>query len=173
MATARAGNVIGGGDWSTDRLIPDLVRGFLVGTPVVIRRPGAIRPWQHVLEPLRGYISLAERLLGDEPGRYATAYNFGPAEEDAKSVGWIADCMARMWGDGAKWVQDGDAGAHEAGYLKLDASRARAELEWTPKLPLADALEWSIDWYRAHAEGQDMRAFTMRQIREYEAFRGK
>jgi CDP-glucose 4,6-dehydratase len=173
LATARAGNVIGGGDWSTDRLIPDLVRGFLAGEPVAIRRPGAIRPWQHVLEPLRGYISLAERLLGDEAGRYATAYNFGPAEEDAKPVGWIADRMAQTWADGAKWFQDGDAGAHEASYLKLDASRARTELDWTPKLRLADALEWSVDWYRAHAEGQDMRTFTTQQIRKYEALPGE
>ena len=169
VATARAGNVIGGGDWAEDRLIPDLVRGFLSGKPVAIRRPHAIRPWQHVLEPLHGYLTLAEKLLSDDPARYATAFNFGPAENDARPVGWIADRMVKTWAAGASWFQDGDPGVHEAGYLKLDASRARAELGWTPKLHLADALDWLIVWYRAHAAGEDMHRFTIDQIRNYEA----
>jgi CDP-glucose 4,6-dehydratase len=169
LATARAGNVIGGGDWAVDRLIPDLVRGFQQGKPVSIRKPGAIRPWQHVLEPLRGYLTLAEKLLGDDASRYATAYNFGPSEDDARPVEWIADRMAEAWGDGAAWFQDGDPGMHEAGYLKLDASRARAELGWAPKLDLAQALDWSVRWYRAHSAGQDMATITTQQIRDYEA----
>jgi CDP-glucose 4,6-dehydratase len=167
LATARAGNVIGGGDWSQDRLIPDLIRGFASGKPVLIRRPAAIRPWQHVLEPLAGYIQLAGRLLSEHSARYATAYNFGPGEEDARPVAWIADRMAKSWGPQATWVRDADPGAHEAGYLKLDASRARAELSWAPKLSLGQALDWTVAWFRAHAAGEDMQAFTQHQIVEY------
>ena len=169
IATARAGNVIGGGDWSLDRLIPDLVRGFLAGEPVRIRRPKAIRPWQHVLEPLAGYISLAEHLLSAEPAHYASAYNFGPADEDAREVGWIAETMTRFWGNGAQWVLDPDPGVHEAGYLKLDASRAKADLAWGPRLNLETALQWLVEWYRAWQSGQDMHEVTLQQIRAYEA----
>jgi CDP-glucose 4,6-dehydratase len=168
LATARAGNVIGGGDWSGDRLIPDLVRGFLAGEPVRIRRPRAIRPWQHVLEPLHGYIRLAEELLTHDP-KFATAYNFGPLEDDARPVEWIAEKMTQFWGDGASWVLDADPGVHEAGYLKLDASRARADLAWTPRLRLESALQWLVQWYRAWQAGADMHAFTMEQIVAYEA----
>ena len=168
VATARAGNVIGGGDWSLDRLLPDLVRGFLSGEPVAIRRPGAIRPWQHVLEPLHGYITLAEKLLSADPAPFATAFNFGPADDDAKPVGWIADRMVETWGQGASWFQDGDPGAHEAGFLKLDASRARTELGWKPRLHLGDALDWLVSWYQAHHRGEDMQAVTLGQIRRYE-----
>ena len=168
IATARAGNVIGGGDWAQDRLIPDLVRGFLTGASVAIRRPGAIRPWQHVLEPLHGYLTLAEKLLAENASRYATAFNFGPADEDARPVGWIADRMVQTWGDNTGWFHDGDPGAHEAGFLKLDASRARAELGWKPRLHLGEALDWLVDWYKAHNQSADMQAFTLQQIRRYE-----
>jgi CDP-glucose 4,6-dehydratase len=168
LATARAGNVIGGGDWSTDRLIPDLVRGFLAGQPVRIRRPDAIRPWQHVLEPLAGYIALAEHLLSPDAARCATAFNFGPAEEDAKPVRWIVDKMTTFWGDGARWVLDPDPGVHEAGYLKLDATRAHIELAWQPRMNLETALHWLVDWYRAWQNGQDMHAITLSQIAAYE-----
>ena len=177
VATARAGNVIGGGDWSSDRLIPDLVRGFLSGEPVRIRRPNAIRPWQHVLEPLYGYIRLAEELLGDAPraAHFASAYNFGPGEDDARPVSWIAERMAAFWGNGASWVLDADAGPHEAGYLRLDASRARRDLNWTPRLRLETALEWLVQWYRAWQSGPDtgkpdggrMQALTLTQIAAY------
>ena len=168
IATARAGNVIGGGDWSLDRLIPDLVHGFISGTPVPVRRPHAIRPWQHVLEPLHGYITLAEKLLSADATSFATAYNFGPADDDAREVAWIADRMAHTWGNGASWFLDEDPSVHEAGYLKLDASRARAHLNWTPRLHLADALDWLVEWYKAHHSGQDMQAFTLAQILSYE-----
>ncbi len=169
IATARAGNVIGGGDWSLDRLIPDLVRGFLSGAPVPIRRPHSIRPWQHVLEPLHGYLTLAEKLCGPDAQHYARPYNFGPADDDARPVSWIADHMTRTWGPEASWYLDEDPSVHEAGYLKLDASRARADLAWTPRLHLADALDWLVRWYRAHAEGHDMQTYTLEQIKDYEA----
>ncbi len=169
IATARAGNVIGGGDWSSDRLIPDLVRGFASGTPVPIRRPSAIRPWQHVLEPLRGYLLLAERLCGSRASECATAFNFGPAEEDARSVRWIADRMAAAWGGAASWVAEEDGGVHEAGYLKLDASRASSVLSWRPRLHLAAAIDMSVHWFKAHAAGRDMQAETLQQITAYEA----
>jgi len=168
LATARAGNVIGGGDWSTDRLIPDLVRGFLAGEAVRIRRPDAIRPWQHVLEPLAGYIALAEHLLSSDAARYATAFNFGPSEEDSQPVRWIVDKMTTFWGDGASWVLDLDPGVHEAGYLKLDATRAHTELAWQPRLNLETALHWLVDWYRAWQKDEDMHTFTLAQIAAYE-----
>lgn len=168
IATARAGNVIGGGDWSLDRLIPDLVRGFLNNQPVPIRRPNSIRPWQYVLEPVRGYLMLAEKLLTGDP-RYATAYNFGPSDDDARPVHWIADRMMKNWGGGAGWVSDEGPSVHEAGYLKLDASRARNDLLWTPVLHLDEGIDWLIRWYKAHAEGEDMQAFTLQQIKDYEA----
>jgi CDP-glucose 4,6-dehydratase len=167
VATGRAGNVIGGGDWSMDRLIPDLVRGFLAGDAVRIRRPQAIRPWQHVLEPLLGYILLAEHLLTGDP-RYATAFNFGPSDDDAQTVGWIVERMTKFWGDDASWVLDEDPSVHEAGYLKLDASRARAELTWHPKLRLDTTLNWLVDWYKAWQSGADMHRFTLDQIAAYE-----
>lgn len=175
VATARAGNVIGGGDWSTDRLVPDLIRGFLEGQPVKIRRPHSIRPWQHVLEPLDGYMRLAEALLAPErvdAGRFATAYNFGPADDDARTVGWIVERMTEFWGKGASWELDEDPGVHEAGYLKLDASRAKADLGWVPRMKLETALRWLVEWYRMAEESpagsKDMQAFTLKQIAEYE-----
>ncbi len=172
IASARAGNVIGGGDWSTDRLIPDLIRGFLAGSPVLIRHPHAIRPWQHVLEPLHGYITLAEKLLTPDrvhAAPYATAYNFGPAEIDAQPVAWIADRMATFWGNGASWVLDKSPTPHEAHYLKLDATRAHIDLRWTPRLNLEIALQWLVEWYRAHQSGSDMQSITLNQITAYES----
>jgi CDP-glucose 4,6-dehydratase len=172
VATARAGNVIGGGDWSSDRLIPDLVRGFLSKRPVLIRRPGAIRPWQHVLEPVRGYICLAERLLTHD-AKYARAYNFGPNEDDARTVEWIASRMCDFWGNGAFWEVDKSSSLHEAQYLKLDASRARVDLAWLPLLRIDDALEYLVQWYRAWESSQNMQAFTLEQIETYNALAGR
>jgi CDP-glucose 4,6-dehydratase len=172
IATARAGNVIGGGDWSDDRLIPDLVRGFLSGSTVRIRRPHAVRPWQHVLEPIHGYLTLAERLLsaGPEAARYATAYNFGPTDDDARSVAWIANRMSRFWGNGASWTLDEDPNSpHEATYLKLDTSRARHDLLWTPQLRLETALEWLVAWYRQWRSSPDsIQSFSLSQIARYD-----
>lgn len=168
VATARAGNVIGGGDWAEDRLIPDLIRGFVSGTPAAIRNPGAIRPWQHVLEPLAGYITLAEHLLQDGAG-FAGAWNFGPAEADAWTVGRIADALALLFGSDAKWTQGNAMNPHEASYLKLDASKARAMLGWRPVLPLEEALRWVADWVTSLQQGADMKAFTLHQISEYQA----
>ncbi len=167
LATARAGNVIGGGDWSEDRLVPDLIRGFEAGTPVRIRRPDAIRPWQHVLEPARGYITLAERLLADDP-RAAEAFNFGPNPDDAWPVSGIADYLTAAWGPGAAWTRDADPGVHEAGLLRLDSSKAHATLGWKPRLTIETALQWTMAWYQARAAGENMLDFTRHQIAEYE-----
>jgi CDP-glucose 4,6-dehydratase len=171
LATARAGNVVGGGDWSEDRLIPDLVRGFCSRQPVLIRRPEAIRPWQFVLDPLHGYLMLAERLLGEER-QFASAYNFGPEDEDNWCVAQIATKLVKIWGEGASWTRDDDVGAHEAHYLRLDASKARFELGWEPRLTIETALDWTMDWYRSWRDGKNMAEFTAKQIAEYETLGG-
>lgn len=165
LASARAGNVIGGGDWSADRLVPDVVRAFSTGEPVVIRNPGAVRPWQHVLEPLSGYLVLVERLLTDGDA-VADGWNFGPGDNDARTVGWVVERLAERWGAGASWrIEPG--GPHEAHRLRLDCSKASVELGWRPRLGLGECLDWVIDWYRAHAAGADMRAVTLEQIDAY------
>lgn len=166
LATARAGNVIGGGDWSEDRLIPDLIRGFHDGQPVLIRQPNAIRPWQHVLEPLHGYMILAEKLLAGSV-EAASAFNFGPGEDDAWPVERITAKLAAMWGPGATWVHDTAPSVHEAHYLKLDSSKARAELGWRPRLNLEMALEWTMQWYRQWQSGAEMASETRAQIARY------
>jgi len=171
LATARAGNVIGGGDWSEDRLIPDLIRGFSSGQPVLIRNPTAIRPWQHVLEPLHGYLMLAQKLFAGDP-KFDSAYNFGPSDDEVWPVERIANKLVEMWGNGASWTRDADAGAHEAHSLRLDASKARLELGWEPKLNTEAALQWTVDWYRAWDEGKNMVELTGRQIEEYEKLCG-
>lgn len=167
LGSARAGNAIGGGDWTSDQLIPDLMRAFLAGKPCSIRNPAAYRPWQFLMEPLRGYLMLAERLSKDG-AQFASGWNFGPADQDAKPVEWIADRLAAAWGDGAQWVLDSGAHPHEAHALKLDASRAKASLHWCPVLPLEDALNWIVEWYRAYQGGKDLRSITLQQIKKYE-----
>ncbi|MFP5236269.1 MAG: CDP-glucose 4,6-dehydratase [Acidobacteriota bacterium] len=167
IATARAGNVIGGGDWSEDRLLPDLIRGFQAGEPVLIRHPQAIRPWQHVLEPLAGYIALAERLL-DGASKVATAFNFGPGDDDTWPVDRIATKLSGLWGEGASWVPDAAPTVHEAATLKLDSSLARNLLHWRPRLTIEAALDWALEWYRAAQQMKDMHRFTMEQITRYE-----
>jgi CDP-glucose 4,6-dehydratase len=168
LATARAGNVIGGGDWTEDRLIPDLIRGFLSRQPVLIRRPMAIRPWQHVLESLHGYLMLTGELLAKD-AKFASAYNFGPSDEDIWPVERIATKLVDMWGNGASWIRDTVPGVHEDHILRLDASKARAEVGWKPKLRIEDALEWTMAWYRAWNQGEDMAEFTQQQIVEYDS----
>ncbi|HTB95403.1 MAG TPA: CDP-glucose 4,6-dehydratase [Terracidiphilus sp.] len=163
VATVRAGNVIGGGDWAQDRLIPDLVRGFEMKRPVLIRRPNAIRPWQHVLDPLGGYIQLAERMLA-QPEGVPESLNFGPRDEDAWPVGAIASKVAGLWGEDASWVRDESEHVREHHTLRLDASRARSVLGWYPRLGIETALEWTVDWYRSWLEGRDMRDETKAQI---------
>ena len=163
----RAGNVIGGGDWSEDRLVPDLIRGFQAHEPVRIRYPKAIRPWQHVLDPLRGYILLAEHLL-DGKMEASSAFNFGPSEEDAWSVERIAGQVAALWGEDASWISDAAPALHEAHTLKLDASKARSQLGWRSKLQTGTALEWTIGWYQAWRRGGDMGQETRNQIGAYD-----
>jgi CDP-glucose 4,6-dehydratase len=167
LATARAGNVIGGGDWSEDRLIPDLIRGFIAKQPVLIRRPNAIRPWQHVLESLHGYILLAEQLLAERV-QFASSFNFGPGDEDAWPVDRIATKLAHLWGNGASWKCDSAPSPHENRILRLDASKARVEIGWQPRLRIEAALEWTLDWYRAYEIGSSMEQVTQAQINTYE-----
>lgn len=166
LATARAGNVIGGGDWAGDRLIPDILRAVLAGEPVVIRNPKAIRPWQHVLEPLTGYLLLAQKLFEQGPD-YATGWNFGPFDEDARPVEWLAGRLCELWGENAACRMDVGVHPHEAHYLKLDCSKARAELGWRPRWGLEKALESIVDWTRSYRDGKDLRLECLRQITEY------
>jgi CDP-glucose 4,6-dehydratase len=167
VATARAGNVIGGGDWALDRLIPDLLRGFLAGESVRIRYPHAIRPWQHVMEPLRGYLVLADRLLQGEAG-FASAWNFGPEDADAKPVEWIARELCRLWPGHASWQVEEGIHVHEATYLKLDCSKAHSQLGWRPTLSLSKSLRLIVEWTEHWQAGGDMQRFTLDQIDRYQ-----
>jgi len=164
LASARAGNVIGGGDWAKDRLVPDLMRAFSEGRRPLIRFPGAVRPWQHVLEPLSGYLTLAEHLYGGDSAM-AEGWNFGPDGEDARPVRWIADTASRIWGDSAGWDMTGEPQPHEAHHLSLDCAKARECLGWRPVWALEEGLEETVAWYRALTQGADMRAVTQSQIR--------
>ncbi len=171
VASARAGNVIGGGDWAADRLIPDILRAFEQNQPVVIRNPHAIRPWQHVLEPLSGYLTLAERLYTDGSS-FAEGWNFGPNDDDAKPVQWIVEQMVSSWGQGARWQQDGGHHPHEANYLKLDISKAKARLGWHPKWRLAHSLGNIMAWHKAFHAKQNMRDISLQHIMHYVNFQG-
>jgi CDP-glucose 4,6-dehydratase len=167
LASARAGNVIGGGDWAADRLIPDILRAISENRSVVIRNPHAIRPWQHVLEPLSGYLLLAQNLYEDGIA-YAEGWNFGPNEEDAKPVQWIVERLTQQWGEGASWKLDQANHPHEALYLKLDCSKAKMRLDWKPRWTLAQTLENIIAWHKAHQRGDDMRELSLRQIAAFQ-----
>ena len=165
IATARAGNVIGGGDWALDRLIPDMIRAFEEELPVEIRNPNAIRPWQHVLEPLAGYLLLAEKLYDE--GEFAGGWNFGPSDDDARPVSWIVNVLTEKWGDKATWICDDSVHPHEAHYLKLDCSKAKSELQWSPILNLATALDWIVEWNRWREQGCSVKEITINQISGY------
>jgi CDP-glucose 4,6-dehydratase len=170
LASGRAGNVIGGGDWAEDRLIPDMVRAIGQGRPVRIRSPHAIRPWQHVLEPLSGYLTLAEHLY-QHGAAFAEGFNFGPHDIDARPVEWIIARLCASWGDGAAWELDAAPQPHEAHYLKLDCSKARGRLDWQPRWHLGRTIDMIVAWHQAYAanpSGADMRALTLAQIDTYQ-----
>jgi CDP-glucose 4,6-dehydratase len=187
LGTARAGNVIGGGDWGEDRLVPDTVRAVESGEPLLVRNPGAVRPWQHVLSPLGGYMRLAEALAltraGEEPSRErasspggavavaadaagagAGAWNFGPAQDDVRPVSWIVRRLAELWGGELSWRLDEAQNPPEAGHLALDSGAAERVLGWRPTCSLEDALELVVEWHRAHRRGEDMRRVSLSQI---------
>ncbi len=166
LATARAGNVIGGGDWAQDRLLPDCVRSITTGKRLRLRAPWAVRPWQHVLDALAGYIVLAEKLW--RSAALAGSYNFGPASADVAPVSKVVERFFALWGEPARLDIDcPETALHESGFLALDSMRAQLKLGWEPRLRFEDALEWAVAWYRGHAEGGDMRALTLSQIAAY------
>lgn len=166
LASARAGNVIGGGDWADDRLIPDFVRAISNGQKVKIRSPYAIRPWQHVLEPLTGYLTLAAKLF-TEGASYSQGWNFGPDDSDAQNVEWITKTICNLWGEDASYEVDTHPQPHEANYLKLDCSKAKAELGWIPKWSIETTLKSIVEWNKAFLFSQNMRSVTEKQIDQY------
>ncbi len=167
VASARAGNVIGGGDWAADRLVPDCIRAFAAGEPVRLRSPDAVRPWQHVLGPLSGYLTLAVRLLGEDGERFTQAWNFGPDADDDASVSEVAQRIATLWGGSAQVERGPDPHRQEAGLLRLDSTQARSELGWDPRWSLQEALEQTVAWHQAWQRGDDMLAVCHQQIATY------
>ena len=165
VATVRAGNVVGGGDWGEDRLIPDIMRAALEGEELMIRNPNAIRPWQHVLNPLSGYLKLAESLW--ESPEFGDGWNFGPDERDARPVHWILERLSELWGEPITWRHDGGSHPHEAMYLRLDSSKARVRLGWIPRWDLDQALAGIVSWYKAFQAGGDLREHSLRQIEDF------
>ena len=168
VGSARAGNVIGGGDWAVDRLVPDIMNSLLKGQPTLIRKPQATRPWQHVLEPLNGYLMLAERLFNDGH-QFASGWNFGPSEENERTVGWIIERLYALWSADFEWEHDRNPAPPESGFLKLDASKAHAYLGWRPKLDLETTLEWIVNWYRRYEAGEDVRDECLAEIQRFMA----
>jgi CDP-glucose 4,6-dehydratase len=167
LASARAGNVIGGGDWSADRLIPDILRAFEKKEPVIVRNPMSTRPWQHVLEPISGYLVLAQHLF-EEGSNIAEGWNFGPKDEDCKPVSWILDKMVTNWGKGASWELDKNNNPHEAGYLKLDCSKAAMRLNWFPKWNLEYTLESIINWHQHYLAQKNIQEQCLLEIAKYQ-----
>lgn len=170
LASVRAGNVIGGGDWAADRLIPDMLNAFSNGKAVEIRSPHAIRPWQHVLEPLSGYLTVAEHLYNDGP-EFAEGWNFGPRDEDAQPVEWLVEKLVQQWGDDASWYLSEGEHPHEAHYLKLDCSKAKMRLNWQPIWGLEETLGRIVDWQKAWLDGKDIKQHTLSEIKLYIAAR--
>lgn len=167
IATARAGNVIGGGDWSEDRLLPDVFRSLIFGEKLLVRNPHSIRPWQHTLEPLDGYMKLAEKLYNGEKN-FAEAWNFGPGDEDSKPVGWILEEIKRIWNEAVDWEIADGIQPHEARLLKLDSAKAKSELNWLPKLSLDEAVRLTTEWYRGYKDEKDLVELTKHQIDFYQ-----
>lgn len=168
VATARAGNVIGGGDWAEDRLIPDIIRAIIDRKVVIIRNPGAIRPWQHVLEPLYGYLCLIEKLW-HQGSKFSGGWNFGPATESCQPVSCILESIQAVLDKGFSWQHDKSQNLHEANFLKLDCSKAYAKLGWSPRLDLKTAVEMTLIWYQAYIQKKDIMLLTQQQINYYEA----
>lgn len=166
LASVRAGNVVGGGDWAKDRLVPDIVRAIIADQAVQIRSPGSVRPWQFVLEALGGYLLIAQHLAAGHEWA-ATGWNFGPAAQDARPVGWIVERMIECWGQGS-FEPDTAPQPHEANLLMLDCTKARMQLGWRPALGLAGAIDWIVDWHRHVAKGGDALGITLQQLREYQ-----
>lgn len=167
LASGRAGNVIGGGDWAEDRLVPDCIKAIENNKSIVIRYPNAVRPWQHVLEPLSGYLMLAQRLYDDGPA-FGGGWNFGPDDENVKPVRWFIERIIKIWGGNASWTIDRNDKPYEADYLKLDCSKAKSLLGWYPQWNIKLSLEKTIDWFKAYYENEDMLIATVSQIRNYE-----
>lgn len=171
LASARAGNVIGGGDWALDRLVPDVLRAMEKRVDVVLRSPLSTRPWQHVLEPVAGYMALAQSLY-EQGAKFAEAWNFGPYEQDVRTVEWVVNELTRVWGDGAGWTRDVSAtNVHEASLLKLDSSKAMARLPWRPVWGIGEAVAHTVSWHRAWLSNAGMREVCLGQIREFQARR--
>jgi len=163
IATVRAGNVIGGGDWAKDRLVPDILQSLVKGKTIILRNPQAIRPWQHVLEPLSGYLTLAERLYEDGPS-YSEGWNFGPFDSGIRPVSWVVNQLVSLWGSDISWKQDEAFQPHEDRYLMLDCAKARHRLKWEPVLEITTALRWTVEWMKALDAGADMRGVSESQI---------
>ena len=166
LATGRAGNVIGGGDWAEDRLIPDVMRAIAQGRPVRIRNPHSTRPWQHVLEPLSGYLLLAQGLF-EQGSAFAEGWNFGPNDDDTRPVSWVLEQLIQSWGDGVSWSHDEGKHPHESHCLKLDCAKVKSRLGWQPKWHLEVALDKVVDWQKQYVQGADMKAMTLSQINAY------
>jgi len=168
LASVRAGNVIGGGDWADNRIMPDIMRGILNKKIIKIRNPTAVRPWQHVLEPLRGYLELAEKLYNYK-SEYTESWNFGPDDDDVKPVSWIVNKVVEMWGEDVQVDFDDDRldYKHETSFLRLDCSKAKSKLKWNPKIKLEEGLKLTVNWYKQYEQTKELREFTENQIEEY------
>ena len=167
IASARAGNVIGGGDWASDRIIPDAMRAFSSNETLLVRNPGAVRPWQHVLEPLSGYMTLCEKMW-DEPSMFSEGWNFGPEDESVRTVKEVTERVSNLWGDHSTWEKSNGDHPHEATLLKLDITKAKEQLGWAPKWDLDMALEKTVNWYKSYYSGENMQEISLKQIEEYQ-----
>jgi CDP-glucose 4,6-dehydratase len=168
LASVRAGNVVGGGDWGEDRLVADAMKSFMAKKALIIRHPNAVRPWQHVLDPLFGYLLLVEKLY-NQGQKFASAWNFGPERGDSKPVSWVVDMLCQYWGDGASWSTEKKASPlHEASLLFLDSNKALRELGWKPRLNITQSLDWTVKWFKAYNDSKDMRKVSLEQLTEYQ-----